>query len=98
MSKHWKPEEDVVQPLPKARRLKSLDEFSLPDFVGSPSTALRTGMDRIRRRHRLPDGAIAGLVLVAAACVGIAIGICAAFGPRVVVLEHVVRSAADTRS
>jgi endonuclease YncB( thermonuclease family) len=38
---------------------------------------------------RLPDGAKAGLVLVAAACVGIAIGAYQAFGPRHIVADEV---------
>ena len=71
MSKHWKPDESVLHPLPRGKRLKSLDEFTLPDFVGR--------MDRVRRQHRLPEGGRAGLVLVAAACVGIALGLYQAF-------------------
>ena len=83
MSKHWKPDESVVQPLPKRKRLKSLDEFVAPDFLGRPSTPLRTGMDRVRQAGRsLPDGAKAGLVIVAAACLGVAVGFYLAFGPH----------------
>ena len=73
MSKHWKPDEAVVRPLPKGKRLRSLDEFTLPDFVGR--------MDRVRQRHRLPEGAKTGLVLVATACLGLAIGLYQAFAP-----------------
>jgi hypothetical protein len=80
MSRHWKPDEQVVQPLSRARRLKSLVEFRLRDFVGR--------MERMRRRHRLPEGAIAGLMLVAAACVGVAVGAYAVFGPRHLIVDE----------
>lgn len=64
-----------------SKRLKGLDEFTLPDFTGRPPTVLRIKEGRVRRRHRLPEGAKAGLVLVAAACLGIAIGLYQAFAP-----------------
>jgi hypothetical protein len=72
MSKHWKPDEGVVRPLRTGRRLKSLHELRPPDFLGR--------MHRVERQ--LPHGAKAGLLLVAAACLGIAIGAYLAFGPR----------------
>ena len=56
MSKHWRPDKDVLR--------------------------ARSGAGR---RKRLPDGGKAGLVLVAAACVAIAIGVYQAFGPREVI-------------
>lgn len=96
MSKHWKPQVDGNEPVrqswhgfnqpkpklpdylrPQKKRLKSLDEFTRSDFVG------RVG--RIRRRHRFPEGAKAGLILVAAACLGVAIGDYQAFGPREII-------------
>lgn len=73
MSKHWKPDEDVVRArFGAGRRLRSLDEFVPPEFLGR--------MQRVERQ--LPHGAKAGLVLVAAACIGLAIGMYQAFGPR----------------
>lgn len=85
MSKHWRPDEEVVRArFGGGKRLRSLDEFVPPEFVGRPSTALRTGMQRAKRQ-RLPDGAKAGLLLVAAACVGIAVALYQVMGPREVV-------------
>lgn len=73
MSKPWRPDEDVVRGrFGGGKRLRSLDEFVPPEFLGR--------MERVRRR-RLPEGAKAGLVFVAAACVGLAIGMYHAFGP-----------------
>jgi hypothetical protein len=69
MSKHWRPDEDRVD---GGKRLRSLDEFAPPEFLGR--------MERVRR-YRLPEGAKAGLLFVAAACVGLAIGMYQAFGP-----------------
>lgn len=75
MSRHWKPDEGAVTPLRSGKRLKSLDEFTPPDFVGDFSRQMK------RVERQLPNGAKAGLVLVAAACVGIAIGLYQALGP-----------------
>jgi hypothetical protein len=52
MSKHWKPDEDILR--------------------------------AVRRTHRLPPGATIALMLLAAACVGAAIGLYEVAGPRVV--------------
>lgn len=43
---------------------------------------------RSYRRHRLPAGAKAGLVIMAAACLGVAIGAYQAFGPREIVASE----------
>lgn len=68
MSKHWKPP-NVVSIRPGRRRgWTRLDSY----WRAAPS------------RRRLPEGAVAGLVLVGAACVGAAIGLYQAFGPPVV--------------
>ena len=74
MSKHWRPDEDVARArFGAGRRLRSLDEFILPEFVGRMQRA---------KRQRLPEGAKAGLILLAAACLGLGIGLYQAFGPR----------------
>lgn len=81
MSKHWRPDEDIVRArFGAGRRLRSLDEFVRPDFAG-----------RVEReqRQRLSQGATAGLALVAAACLGVAFGIYQAFAPH----EPVAREA-----
>ncbi len=78
---HWKPEEPVVRPRFGARkRLRSLDEFVMPEFVGR--------MARLRRRHRLPPGAFAALVLLGAACIGVGIGLYQMMGPRDVIADE----------
>lgn len=76
MSKHWRPDEDIVHArFGDGRRLRSLDEFVPPEFVGR--------MERVRKAHRsLPHGSRTGLVLLAAACIGVAVGLHEAFGPR----------------
>lgn len=89
MSRHWKPpSEKIVRIRPvSGKRLRSLDEFVKPDFVG------RNKWTRIQsywRAHRsMPEGAKAGLVLIGAACVGIAIGAYQVLGPRDVVADEV---------
>ena len=71
MSKPWRPDDDVVRArFGGAKRLRSLDELIPPDLARP-----------IRRIRRLPDGAKAGLVLFAAACIGAAIGLYALAGP-----------------
>ena len=73
MSKHWRPDEDVVRArFGAGKRLRSLDEFAPPEFVGR--------MDRPKRP--LPPGAKAGLALLAAACLGFGTGLYQVFGPR----------------
>ena len=73
MSKHWRPDETVVRGRFRAgKRLKSLAEFTPPEWLGQFAPSNRTA---------LSDGAKAGLVLMAAACLGIAVGLYQAFGP-----------------
>lgn len=75
MSAHWKPDEGAARPLRQAKRPKPLGDAALRDLV-----------ERAQRVERqLPTGSKAGLVLVAAACVGVAIGLYATFGPLEVV-------------
>ena len=73
MSKHWRPDETVVPVrFDRGKRLRSLAELAEREILG-----------RIQRVERqLPEGAKAGLVLVAAACAGVAFGVYQAFGPR----------------
>lgn len=72
MSKDWRPDEDVVRArFGGGKRLRSLDEFVPPAFAG-----------QMRRVRRLPDGAKAGLILLAAACIGAAIGLYEVAGPN----------------
>lgn len=79
MSKHWNPDEDIARArFGAGKRLRSLDEFIPPDVLGRIERA---------RRQPLPNGAKAGLVLVAAACLGIAIGLYEAFGPLEIIAE-----------
>lgn len=68
MSRHWKPEGKIVRIRPAG---------------GRRNWARMHGywQDTAQRR-RLPAGAAAGLVLVAAACVGVAVGLYGALGPR----------------
>ena len=89
MSKHWKPDESVVTPLPRGKRLKSLDQFTPPDFVGD----LPARIQRVERQ--LPHGAKSGLILVAAACAGVAIAAYEAFGPREAIAPGAVTQWSD---
>ncbi|MGN6154880.1 MAG: hypothetical protein ACTHN4_03995 [Sphingomicrobium sp.] len=85
MSRHWKPpSEKIVRIRPVGgKRLRSLDEFVNPDFVG------RWRLIASGKGGQLPEGAKAGLLLIAAACVGIAIGAYQVLGPRDVVADEV---------
>jgi hypothetical protein len=75
MSAHWKPDERAARPLRQAKRLKPLGDAALRDLV-----------ERAQRVERqLPSGSKAGLVLVAAACVLVGIGLYQMFGPRQIV-------------
>ena len=77
MSKHWRPADDVVRArFGEGKRLRSLDEFVPPEVAGRPRRA---------KRQRLPEGGAAGLLLVAAACIGAGIALYQVLGPRVVV-------------
>lgn len=69
--KHWRPDETAV-PLAPARARREWTR--LQAYWEAPGT-----------KRRLPEGAKAGLVLVGAACVGVAIGIYQAFGPLEVI-------------
>jgi hypothetical protein len=73
MSKHWNPNESVAQlrPSESGNRLRSLDEF-VP----------RDEPEVVELKKRWPEGATAGLVLVAAMCLGVAVGFYWAAGPR----------------
>jgi len=75
MSKPWRPDEDVIRArFGAGKRLRSLDEFETPGFVGR--------MERLRRaRKSLPPGATIALVLLGAACVGAAAGLYSVAGP-----------------
>jgi hypothetical protein len=85
MSRHWKPpSEKVVRVRPAGgKRLRSLDEFVKPDFVG------RWKPPRQGKLGRLPEGARAGLIQIAAACIGFAVGAYQVLGPRDVVADEV---------
>jgi hypothetical protein len=85
MSRHWQPPKGkAVRIRPAAgKRLRSLDEFVKPGFLGSQAR-------NWSRAHRsMPAGAKAGLLLIAAACLGVAIGAYDAFGPRHIVDDQV---------
>jgi endonuclease YncB( thermonuclease family) len=73
MSRHWKP------PSGKIVRIRP---------VGRRRDWLRLYWPEAARR-RIPDGGKAGLVLVAAACVGVAIGAYQVLGPRDIVADEV---------
>ena len=71
MSKPWRPDEDIARARSGGgERLRSPGEFA-------PS-----GWLEHLRGHRLPDGAKVGLALLAAACIGAAIGLYELAGPR----------------
>jgi len=75
MSKPWRPDEEVFRArFGAGKRLRSLDEFETPGFVGR--------LERLRRaRKSLPPGATVALVLLGAACVGAAVGLYSVAGP-----------------
>lgn len=75
MSKHWRPDED-------AALLRSAK-----DAGGGPRdwARLQSYLHEQVKPQPLPQGAKAGLVLVAIACMGVAFGIYQAFGPREVI-------------
>ena len=77
MSEHWRPDEEVVRARFGAGR-RLLEEFVPPEFLGR--------MQRVERQ--LPVGAKAGLLLVAAACVGVAAAMYQAFVPHDAVAEE----------
>jgi hypothetical protein len=85
MSRHWQPPTGkIVRIRPgNGSRLRSLDEFVKPDFVG------RQARNWTRAHRSMPAGAKAGLLLIAAACVGVAIGAYEAFGPRHIIDDQV---------
>ena len=73
MSKHWRHDEKIVRArFGAGKRLRSLNEFTPPEWLGQLLPP---------DRPALSDGAKAGLVLMAAACLGIAVGLYQAFGP-----------------
>ena len=73
MSKHWKPDGEIVRVRPvRGRRLRSLDEFERPAWLSRRPWA----------KKRWPEGATVGLVLIAAVCVGTAVGLYLAAAPR----------------
>lgn len=82
MSEHWKPDTSAV-PLPPARARRKW-------------TRLHAYWRGEARSRPLPDGAKAGLVLVAAACVGVAVGMYQAFGPLEVFAPGAVATAVET--
>lgn len=99
MSRHWKPPSGkIVRIRPvRGKRLRSLNEFEPPVRTTWFSAAgprprlpsyLRTAGGGSGGRH-LPEGAKVGLVLVAAACVGIAIGAYQVMGPRHPIADEV---------
>jgi hypothetical protein len=98
MSRHWKPPGKVVwQRFGTGRRLRSLDEFET-SFRTSwfSATGPRPRLPSYLRvadggsgGRRLPEGAKVGLVLIAAACVGIGIGAYQVLGPRHPIADEV---------
>ncbi len=70
MSDHWRPDEDIMR-----ARLGGAEPVRAPGEL----VTLRP------KRERLPEGAAAGLVLVAAACICVAIALYQVLGPRQVV-------------
>ena len=73
MSRHWQPDGEIARVRPaRGRRLRALDAVEAPAWPQSPP----------RRKQRWPEGATAGLVLIAALCVGTAVGLYLAAGPR----------------
>ena len=77
MSEHWRPDDDVVRArFGGGERVRSAGEIVPPEFVGPAQRA---------KRQRLPEGGAAGLLLVAAASVGVAIALYQVLGPRDVV-------------
>lgn len=95
MSRHWKPPSGKIVRIRLARgkRLRSLDEFEPPVrttwFAATGPRPKLPSYLRIAARHRMPEGAKAGLVLVGAACVGIAIAAYQVLGPRHPIADEV---------
>lgn len=69
MSKHWRPDDTVV-PIAAARARRDWWRASSYPAGGT------------RRASKWPPGAVAGVVLVAAACAGISVGLYQVAGPR----------------
>ena len=90
MSRHWKPpSEKIVRIRPVGgKRLRSLDEFIDPGLARQRKWTRIHSYGGGSGGGRLPPGAKAGLVLIGAACVGVAIGAYQAFGPREIVASE----------
>jgi hypothetical protein len=70
MSKPWHPDQEIARARSGGgERLRPLDAF------------IPSGLLERLRQHRLPDGAKVGLALLAAACIGAAIGLYEVAGP-----------------
>jgi hypothetical protein len=96
----------------RGKRLRSLDEFvqpertswfsasgprpRLPSYLRGPGGGSGGGSGGGLGGRRLPEGAKAGLVLIAAVCVGIAIGAYQAFGPRHIIADEVASDETST--
>ena len=77
MSKHWRPDDDVARArFGGGERLRSAGDVVPPEFAGPAQRA---------KRQRLPEGGAAGLLLVAAASIGVGIALYQVLGPREVV-------------
>jgi hypothetical protein len=97
MSKHWQPPKGkIVRIRPVGgKRLRSLDEFTNPGFGrGGKWTRIRSYW----HLHRtLPEGAKAGLLVIAAACLLLAVLAYQLLGPRDIVADEVaVAQAVDS--
>jgi endonuclease YncB( thermonuclease family) len=91
MSRHWPPPTGkIVRIRPVGgKRLRSLDEFINPDLARQRKwTRIQSYWRGTAHHRRMPEGAKAGLVLIGAACVGVAIGAYQAFGPREIVASE----------
>lgn len=83
MSRHWKPEGKALRIRPAGARR---------NWARAQAYWQETAPQR-----KLPPGAAAGLVLVAAACLGVALVAYAAFGPRQIISDDMQAEQTSTR-
>lgn len=77
MSRHWKPDGEATPLHKRSRSLDELDEWTQPQSFVPPA-----------KRQALPPGALAGLIMVAAACAGVVFVLDQAFGRSDVFAEE----------
>jgi endonuclease YncB( thermonuclease family) len=91
MSRHWKPPSrgKIVRIRPIGGKWpRSVDEFINPHLARQRKWTRIHSYGGGSGGGRLPPGAKAGLVLIGAACVGLAFGAYQAFGPREIVASE----------